>query len=597
MSDKQYWYCAPGENASQWDQWVSGGYISIGWDELGDLKNYPSQKAIQDKLDAQEAPGQHIDNGKKAKTNWDFCSTIKIGDIILAKTGFKKLLGWGVVTSDYYYDDTEEDYKSKRNIEWRSTDVKSNVDTCLGKRLPQKTLTIIEDQNVINKIKDMYQFPEISIEGKYMPLLMANHNIILTGAPGTGKTYLAKKIAEAMNAETEFVQFHPSYDYTDFVEGLRPVSSESGEIGFRLMSGSFKSFCMRALQNSIDSTKPIEQISAEQLLENAYNDLVDKIRNGEVDKLPLKTEGKQMDIVEISDNGNIVLKTEGTVATKEYIVSLNRLKKLAAVYKDLKSLEDISNIYESVTAAIKGCHTSSYWAALHYLYKNMPPSTPAPAQVEKKNFVFIIDEINRGEISKIFGELFFSIDPGYRGEKGKVKTQYANLQSEDDGTVFDSSLGQGWFYVPENVYIIGTMNDIDRSVESMDFAMRRRFTWIEVKAEDRIAMWDDSDDGIAEWKAEALKRMSALNDAIEKVEGLSSAYDIGPAYFLKLKQCKGDFNQLWEYHLEGLLKEYLRGMPDADKKLGALHNAYNQKEDGKQSVPAQPKQPVEAEVK
>jgi 5-methylcytosine-specific restriction protein B len=288
--------------------------------------------------------------------------------------------------------------------------------------------------------------------------LKNSHNLVLTGAPGTGKTYLAKKIAEAMNAETEFVQFHPSYDYTDFVEGLRPTKPDSGpDIGFVRTDGVFKSFCNKAIDSS-------------------------------------------------------------------------------------------------------------------------------------STFVFIIDEINRGELSKIFGELFFAIDPSYRGEKGMVKTQYQNLVEKDD-------LYSNGFYVPENVYIIGTMNDIDRSVESMDFAMRRRFTWIEVKAEDRIEMWDDPDDGIAEWKDEAHKRMTALNAAIEKVEGLSSAYDIGPAYFLKLKQCNGDFNQLWEYHLEGLLKEYLRGMPDAEKKLGALHNAYNQKDEGKQGGPTQLEQPVEAEGK
>ena len=89
---------------------------------------------------------------------------------------------------------------------------------------------------------------------------------------------------------------------------------------------------------------------------------------------------------------------------------------------------------------------------------------------QSKKFIFVIDEINRGEISKIFGELFFSIDPGYRGEKGRIKTQYQNLV--DDKDVFAKG-----FYIPENVYIIGTMNDIDRSVESMDFAMRRRFAF------------------------------------------------------------------------------------------------------------------------
>ena len=189
---------------------------------------------------------------------------------------------------------------------------------------------------------------------------------------------------------------------------------------------------------------------------------------------------------------------------------------------------------------------------------------------DKLPYIFVIDEINRGEISKIFGELFFSIDPGYRGVKGKVQTQYANIQSGD--TIFDDELGQGWFYVPENVFIIGTMNDIDRSVESMDFAMRRRFAWKEIKAEDRISMWDGK---IDEWKVEAFKRMDSLNKAIEKIPGLSPAYHIGPAYFLKLAIYNGNFEQLWENHLQGVLFEYLRGMPDTETKLGDLKKSYN----------------------
>ena len=173
-----------------------------------------------------------------------------------------------------------------------------------------------------------------------------------------------------------------------------------------------------------------------------------------------------------------------------------------------------------------------------------------------QKYVFIIDEINRGDIAKIFGELFFAIDPDYRGEKGKVPTQYANLIEDDD-------LFKDGFYVPENVYIIGTMNDIDRNVECMDFAIRRRFTWVEIKPDDTITMWDDPEKGIPEYKDKAKTCMEAINKAIKDTPGLGSAYQLGAAYFLKLKNYGGDFEKLWKNHIEPLLKEYLRGIPDA----------------------------------
>ena len=186
--------------------------------------------------------------------------------------------------------------------------------------------------------------------------------------------------------------------------------------------------------------------------------------------------------------------------------------------------------------------------------------------------VFVIDEINRGEISKIFGELFFSIDPGYRGVKGAIKTQYQNMIEEGDAF-------KDGFFVPENVYIIGTMNDIDRSVESMDFAMRRRFAWKEVTAKDSQTMFDSSkkfdkvpEERIAELKA----RMNSLNDAILETRELGMAYQIGASYFLKYADY-GNFEDLWEYHLKGLLAEYLRGNADVKGELMKLENAYNLK--------------------
>ena len=203
---------------------------------------------------------------------------------------------------------------------------------------------------------------------------------------------------------------------------------------------------------------------------------------------------------------------------------------------------------------------------------------------------------------RFFGELFFSIDPGYRGIEGAIKTQYANLN--DEPNEFDKALGYtdqsdkenfGHFFVPENVYIIGTMNDIDRSVESMDFAIRRRFVWHEVLADPKVLDSEDArkeipDDSVRE-KAASL--MKALNN--EVVEELGSEYAIGPAYFFKLPKLQNDFSKLWDMNLKPLLREYLRGnsKDEITAKMKKFENAYfeslpeTQKRDDKLNAPDQ----------
>ncbi len=410
-------------------------------------------------------------------------------------------------------------------------------------------------------------------------MLKSDHNLILTGAPGTGKTYLAQRIAEKMEAETRFVQFHPSYDYTDFVEGLRPKNDANGNIGFERRDGVFKAFCKKALQNFLDSKKSEEEIIHNEKLKKAFNKLADDIEDGNVTSFPLKGKG-QIDVVGMANAECIILKNSDTGAA--YRVYLRQLELLSSEYRNEEELKNATS--SKVKNVTKAFHAPSCWAVLNYLYKNIDDVSISPqkeieeGKIKEKPFVFIIDEINRGDISKIMGELFFSIDPGYRGEKGRVQTQYQNLIDKGND-IYDEG-----FFVPENVYIIGTMNDIDRSVESMDFAMRRRFAWKEITAESQKDMLDNLEKEGVDKKVveEAKRRMKSLNEEIGKKDneyGLSSAYHIGPAYFLKLKMYKdegnGAWNSLWNNHIKGLLREYLRGKEDIDKLMADLRKAYD----------------------
>ena len=416
--------------------------------------------------------------------------------------------------------------------------------------------------------------------GECIELLMQNRNLILTGAPGTGKTYLAKQIASEIG-KYKFVQFHPSYDYTDFVEGLRP-KNDNGNIGFERKDGVFKAFCKKALKNLKDSQKDITTLNYDEIikkyLEDFYNDVsVEIADNSEGYKIHGIGGGIAAPIIEINYNKSEV-ELDYTVKTKngnEYKFN-NKLDLIADYYKKFVSKKPNEWKYKDFvdTLNVKGYHTYIYGFLKSFYDKynekiEQEKNNITVQEVEKRDFVFIIDEINRGEISKIFGELFFSVDSGYRGEKGKVQTQYANLI--EDGDEFKDG-----FYIPENVYIIGTMNDIDRSVESMDFAMRRRFAWKEIKTEDtQETILND----LENLKDETIKRMNNLNKVIRNKEtNLSEAYCIGAAYFKKIKDYEGDFNKLWENHLKGLLFEYTRGMQNQETILKELKNAYDLKD-------------------
>lgn len=317
---------------------------------------------------------------------------------------------------------------------------------------------------------------------KTLNLLKTNKNLILTGAPGTGKTYRAIQIAKRLicenNADQDkrigIVQFHPSYDYTDFVEGLR-AEELNNNVFFKRKDGVFKEFCKKALES----------------LKQNYTDY-------------------DQDSETICNGNNADVK-----------------KKFSNKIKDVPK------------------------------------------------YVFIIDEINRGEISKIFGELFFSIDPGYRGKSGQVKTQYQNLVENND-----PFQGNG-FFVPENVYIIGTMNDIDRSVESLDFAFRRRFAWQEVKVDDTkdaiCSTIENKNINLTELK----DRLNKLNDLIEKDEELGSAFCIGASYLTKIDNYQEDketkaIDNLWNYHIKGIVYEYVRALDKSsrDDKMKKFEKAF-----------------------
>ena len=499
----------------KFEEFSTNNYWQIGWDKDSD--------------------------NKSAKEAWKNIKRIQIGDLL-------SFHGYGGTNDLKIYQISKVVDKDEENGKLFIEKLNKKEDVLFHDKAPKMdkgvwfgTLFQVTGEEAINKIfgnyiqGDTQMTQEDTLVKKYADLLKNTKNLILTGAPGTGKTYLAKQIAKELGCEDDnigFVQFHPSYDYTDFVEGLRPVQDENGngsQIGFERKDGVFKAFCARALK-----------INDEEINEFFFD--------------------RQFSVKGDLTGFNVIIKDENIEITNPY----------HNIESSKSEFRDYLNNTESVDKNRKKIQILVYDYIRNEILKN-----------KKQNFVFIIDEINRGEVAKIFGELFYCVDPGYRGEKGRISTQYQNL-------VTCGEFQEG-FFIPENVYIIGTMNDIDRSVESMDFAFRRRFTWAEVKASDTVDMLYPSttENGeptgleSKELADEAKRRMENLNNAISEIEGLNEAYHIGASYFLKLKNYDGNqderFESLWEYHIKGILQEYLRGNPNG--KLEDLKATYDKREE------------------
>lgn len=628
---RKYWLYAPGENARKWDEFYDQGIMGLGWDNLGDLRDYKNKEQIRAKLQSLE----NTEGSKKNDTtaNYDFLNNINIGDIIIAKKGKSEYLGYGVVESEYYYDVSRDEYQQCRKVNWkkkgiweepkkdivlktltditkyddyvkklidllgiemsdanwkdrekefrnwaintvkRASSIDGYIRNSMNKKIPEElielgerneTFVSIFQEDDISKLKqlserllkgDLIEFnqntnsrePSAAIN-KYINFLekqgskdMSNTteiynktslNTILYGPPGTGKTYntinetlkiidpifynaniidrnaLKERFDELKKSgQVDFVTFHQSYGYEEFVEGIKaiPVGSKGNEDGnemiYDVVPGIFKKISKRAkeVKSGSDKTGPTKYyLNASQLNiqatmikedENTYTVLSgSKIRKDESNTFNSKPLKKK-----VLDSIKKVEEDEWYVTEENYT---------------FKSMSGASSI-------ILGRQSNGFkeWKEVLDDENNLSESSNENFS-EKVNYVLIIDEINRGNISKIFGELITLIEDSKR-------------QGEEEAVEITLPYSGEKFSVPNNFYILGTMNTADRSIALMDTALRRRFEFKEMMPKAEL-LSDTVIKGV-----NIAKLLMTINKRVDYL--YDRDHTIGHAYFMSLK--------------------------------------------------------------
>lgn len=498
---------------------------------------------------------------------------VKAGDILIASTSstkgadhkysFLRVYGVGFVTSDMQ-PTVERPHWYKCDVEWIRVSPEVDFE---GKKYGwyRKTMQrcdegLVELKKFAMEKLAMQSKEEIDKLQEYTDILKVKHNIVLQGAPGTGKTYKTaelalsvigelpirgtdedemsfhKRIMEAYeakiiklnrdgsfanpDAQIGFVTFHQSMDYEDFVEGIKPIKPDEGEIYYKIEDGIFKIMSRVA-------TNP-QQVKQAKTLDSTFDDLIQDIIDGNVKTLSMKNGGRSAEL-SVSSQMTIKWKTsDGDIDVN--CVSKDRLLKLCEVYDSKEKIGAITNINESIRNVIGGCNSSYYWAVANYILEKVDKEKVS--NEKPRNYVLIIDEINRGNVSKIFGELISLLEADKRVGGDHPLTVTLPYSKES-------------FSVPSNLYIIGTMNITDRSVGSIDYAVRRRFAFVTLEADENKVP-----EGNARNLFNAVKNFLNKSKYDMDIEDLM----VGHSYFMV--DDEDSLNMKWQYEILPLLMEY-----------------------------------------
>lgn len=514
---KRYWLYSPGEQAVNWEEFYNEGIMAIGWDKLENLENYTDRKSILKALINNYGGGEDQPNNVSAID--DFCNgenKINVGDIVIAKKGTKTLLGYGKVTSDYYFDEERATYKHCREVKWLKKGLWNAKDN-----LYRKTLTNIKLEKAQYLLDIMNGNTQAQEDNLVIKLLKYKPQIILQGPPGTGKTREAKRIAQALlglgendslegNGQFKLIQFHPSYSYEDFVRGIVAKPNEEGSgIVYTAENKVLAEFAKKAM--GAPFVEPIK--------EDFINFLEEKKKEkGEGMLFDQKTKYK-----EIKD------KNKKNKMVKSLYFSLKNaedkwIDDQRAIPIDTFCIENLDDEFKNFYA---GPNWEGPWKSItdYFIYwaKNFR---------KKKPYVLIIDEINRANLSAVLGELIYALE--YRGEA--VQSMYV-IEGENNLTL------------PPNLYIIGTMNTADRSVGHIDYAIRRRFAFVNVLPKDLTNELGD------QFESALFAKVTNLFNTNLSTEFKKEEVQLGHSYFIT-KNTPIDIR--WEYEIKPILLEYVK---------------------------------------
>lgn len=427
-------------------------------------------------------------------------------------------------------------------------------------------------------------------------------NQILYGPPGTGKTYATKKLAVEIIDKTKFddsmesrdkilslydqysqkqqikfTTFHQSLSYEDFIEGIKPVMNNdeevSSSVNYKLVSGIFKTCCALSAYNCYKIYKENENSDSGYTFDELHEAFLEYSRNNK-QKIYPSISGKPIEIFDINKNDSIRAKAQSSTASHVAPLTKENLQKLYDVFSDADEIKNLQQIKDAVGISPRMTEFYAIFKGLKEFEKNefQPNEETSSEIIEEildeedivkkfdagvfnnavksyakyaKPIVLIVDEINRGNVSQVFGELITLLEDDKRmGSKEVIEAVLPYSKSP--------------FAIPANLYIIGTMNTADRSVEALDTALRRRFSFTEVLPDYNAIDIFHPTNGIIMGISpiDLVKILKAINERIEIL--IDKDHQIGQSYLIKTSSLK-ELKIVFENKILPLLEEYFYG--------------------------------------